>query len=205
MMAASMRTRFDKVMEMVARAGRLPESDYALLEGHSQKVRRLEDLIRAREAFGDRIVVGIGAALVISAMALPVYAAYYSNGYAYISNASSLSFPRGSVVEAKHSPAAPATTGSIETVAQYRHDRDIDGPLVTSSVAGATRLTRYVIHRATEAAALIEGPDGLWWVTPGMKIPGAGQIISIERSGAGWSVVTSDTIITDSASSNPSS
>ena len=43
---------------------------------------------------------------------------------------------------------------------------------------------------ATGESALIEGPEGLWWVTPGMTLPGIGQIISIERSDAGWVVLT---------------
>jgi hypothetical protein len=56
---------------------------------------------------------------------------------------------------------------------------------------------RYMIHRASESAALIEGPSGLWWVKPGMRIPGAGQILSIEHSETGWAVITSETTITE--------
>jgi hypothetical protein len=32
-------------------------------------------------------------------------------------------------------------------------------------------------------------------VTPGMTLPGIGQIISIERSDEGWVVLTSETLI----------
>ena len=60
-----------------------------------------------------------------------------------------------------------------------------------------TAFVHYVIHRATETAALIEGPSGLWWVKPGMTVPGAGRILSIERSDAGWAVVTSEMTITE--------
>ena len=52
-----------------------------------------------------------------------------------------------------------------------------------------------MIHRATSEFALIEGPEGVWWVTPGMTLPGIGQIISIERSDNGWVVLTSETMI----------
>jgi hypothetical protein len=45
--------------------------------------------------------------------------------------------------------------------------------------------------------ALVEGPDGLREVVPGAVIPGAGQVLSIERSGTGWAVVTSETIIVE--------
>ena len=59
-----------------------------------------------------------------------------------------------------------------------------------------SQFQRYVIHRATGESALIEGPEGVWWVTPGMTLPGIGQIISIEHSDDGWVVLTSETMIT---------
>lgn len=77
-------TRLNKAMEQMAQAKNDFNSDRIVLESHAQKVRRLEELIRAKETTGDRIVIGLAAALVVFSMALPAYAAFYSNGYAYV-------------------------------------------------------------------------------------------------------------------------
>ena len=84
--AGSMGVRFDKVLEQVARAGQTG-SGTAAIDNRERKVRRLEELIRAREAVGDRIVMCLGLALTLSAVALPVYAVYLSDGYAYLQSA----------------------------------------------------------------------------------------------------------------------
>ncbi|PVE22808.1 hypothetical protein DC522_18840 [Microvirga sp. KLBC 81] len=193
-----MLTRFDKAMEQVARAENDLKADRIVLESHAQKVRRLEELIRAKEATGDRIVIGLGAALVVSSMALPVYAAFYSDGYAYLPSVGSSIAARNSLIAEKpqmtaHSLISPPKK---ESNTLYLAENDEKSTTNQSNSVGAT-FARYVIHRATAASALIEGPNGLWWVTPGMKIPGAGHILSIERSETGWSVVTSETTITE--------
>jgi hypothetical protein len=189
--------RFEKVLEQVARAGRLPTSASALEDKRERKVRRLEEMIRAKEAMGDRIVVCLGAALFISALALPVYAVNFSNGYAYLPGLSDGPSPRRHSTEhawqQAYDPPATGTLSKDAAPAASPQGR----PESSQNQAGAakTPFQRYVIHRATEASALIEGPDGVWWVTPGMTLPGVGQILSIERSGLGWTVVTSDTTI----------
>ncbi|WP_243374069.1 hypothetical protein [Microvirga solisilvae] len=195
-----MTTRFEKALAQVAGFDHELKVERMDLETRAQKIRRLEELIRAKEATGDRIVISIAAALVVSAMALPVYAAYYSNSHAYlpsiggsISSATSLVAERlpnlGRSMESVSERSAPDSDPARTEPGAKRRPR-----------ASETSLARYVIHRATEASALIEGPSGLWWVTPGMKIPGAGQILSIERSEAGWAVVTSETTITEETS-----
>ncbi|KLK93221.1 hypothetical protein AA309_09430 [Microvirga vignae] len=193
-----MLTRFDKAMEQVARAENDLKADRIVLETHAQKVRRLEELIRAKEATGDRIVIGLGAALVVSSMALPVYAAFYSDGYAYLPSVGSSISARGShVAERLQMTAHSLITASTRESNTFDHSEDEEKPATNESDSGGAIVARYVIHRATTASALIEGPNGLWWVTPGMKIPGAGQILSIERSDTGWAVVTSETTITE--------
>ncbi|WP_134496219.1 hypothetical protein [Microvirga pakistanensis] len=192
-------TRFEKALQQVAQRSGLND-DRLAHEHRAQKVRRLEELIRAKEATGDRIVMGIGAALVVSAMALPVYVSFVREGYAYLpSVGGSLTFGRGSGVERPQRALLPdadavETTNSIPRPAEGREDVN-----TRRQDAAATPFARYVVHRATEASALIEGPNGLWWVTPGMKIPGIGQILSIEHSDAGWAVVTSETTISEAA------
>jgi hypothetical protein len=200
-MEAAMISRFDKALEQVARAGSDLKADRMALESRARKVRRLEELIRAKEAMGDRIVIGIGAALVVSAMALPVYAAYFSDGYSYLPIAGGPIATRGSLAEERlqalnSSAGDPATTGSVASASK----ENSEGSTSRQAQSEVAPFARFVIHRATEASALIEGPNGLWWVTPGMKIPGAGQILSIEHSDTGWAVITSETTITEAVS-----
>jgi len=193
-----MLTRFDKAMEQVAQAENDLKADRVALESRAQKVRRLEELIRAKEATGDRIVIGLGAALAVSSMALPVYAAFYSNGYSYLPSVGSSIAGRSSFVAEKLQMAAHSlisSSGKESDTLSFSEDEEKSVSNQTGS--GGATFARYVIHRATAASALIEGPNGLWWVTPGMKVPGAGQILSIERSDTGWAVVTSETTITE--------
>jgi hypothetical protein len=200
-----MGVRFDKVLEQVARAGQAGSK--AAVDPRERKVRRLEELIRAREAVGDRIVMCLGLALTLSAVALPVYAVYLSDGYAYLQSAGNgLQMSKGA--DANHARApdlSPATTGSLnrqkitEPVVEAKTDKAL------LAIDRQSQFQRYVIHRATSESALIEGPDGVWWVTPGMKLPGIGQIISIERSGNGWVVLTSETMISQRPTSKVAS
>lgn len=203
--AVSMGIRFDKVLEQVARAGQA-KGDASAIENRERKVQRIEDSIRAREAVGDRIVICLGLALTLSAIGLPVYALHLSEGYTYLKTAvSSTPISRtASATPARSVDLSPATTGSltkkdVELAAGHK------GDTATQSGNRRTQFQRYVVHRATGGSALIEGPEGLWWVTPGMTLPGIGQIISIERSDAGWVVLTTETMITQSPAARASS
>ena len=188
-----MGVRFDKVLEQVARAGNAREQ-VSTAERRQRKVQRIEESIRAREAVGDRIVMCLGLALTLSAIGLPVYALHFSESYTYLTSAVA------DTTVGKAVPRTidlnPATTGSLakkdlEPAAGHKS-------ATTPSVKGGPQFQRYVLHRATGESALIEGPDGIWWVTPGMTLPGIGQVISIERSDAGWVVLTTETMITQS-------
>ena len=194
--------RFDKVFEQVARAA---HAKGAAVERRAQKVQRLEELIRAKEAMGDRIVICLGLVLALSAVALPVYALNFSDGHSYlhIADGSTATGKGTNTAQARTSETSPATTGSLG-----RPARETDlapgnkGETATRVLARAAQFQRYVIHRATGESALIEGPEGLWWVTPGMTLPGIGQVISIERSDAGWVVLTTETMITQPSTSS---
>jgi hypothetical protein len=195
--AVFMGIRFEKVLEQIARAGNA-KSDASALQVRERKVQRLEELIRAREAVGDRIVMCLGLVLVLSAIGLPVYALHFSDGYSYLRTAASgTSTARTSTGNHPRSvDLNPPTTGSLS---RPQNDPDLALGNKGATVQGTDRKTqfqRYVIHRATGESALIEGPEGLWWVTPGMTLPGIGQIISIEQSDSGWVVLTSETTIT---------
>ena len=190
-------TRFEKALKQVAREESDLKADRVAIESHAQKVRRLEELIRAKEATGDRIVIGIGAALVLSAMALPVYAAFYRDGYIYLPSVVGPIAARSNLTAEQLQVVTSPNLDRLEQASAATHSTVVATKATAyRQVSGETPFAHFVIHRATEASALIEGPNGLWWVTPGMKIPGAGQILSIERSDSGWAVVTSETTIT---------
>jgi hypothetical protein len=58
----------------------------------------------------------------------------------------------------------------------------------------------YTLRGVAGGVALIEGPGGLREASPGTVLPGAGRVLSILPAGAGWIVVTSETIIATTGS-----
>ncbi|MCJ2036282.1 hypothetical protein [Methylobacterium sp. J-068] len=81
----------------------------------------------------------------------------------------------------------PTTTGSLpDPVAR---------PAAPERAEPAPKARGYVLRRVSGGAALLEGPEGLRQVVPGAVLPGAGRILSIRATGAGWVVITSETII----------
>jgi hypothetical protein len=196
--------RFDKVLEQVARAGNV-KGHVSTAEQRERKVQRIEESIRAREAVGDRIVMCLGLALTLSAIGLPVYALHLSDSYTYLKNVVTDSTVSRAVTAntMRSVDLSPATTGSLtkKDVEPAGHK----AAAAAQSVSRGAQFQRYVVHRATGGSALIEGPEGLWWVTPGMTLPGIGQVISIERSDAGWVVLTTETMITQPPAARASS
>lgn len=86
----------------------------------------------------------------------------------------------------------PSTTGSLPERAgpEAEPARDPAAPS-QASVPGRS----YILRRVSAGSALVEGPAGLRQIVPGTVLPGAGRVISIRATGAGWVVVTSETII----------
>ena len=196
--AVSRGIRFDKVLEQVARAAHA-RGDSDTVTRRERKVQRLEELIRAQEAMCDRIVICLGLVLALSAVALPVYALNFSDGHSYlhIADGSASTGREMNTAQTRSVELSPATTGSLNKQAR---ETDLapgnKGQTASRLVARAGQFQRYVVHRATGESALIEGPEGLWWVTSGMTLPGIGQVISIEHSDAGSVVLTTETMIT---------
>lgn len=86
----------------------------------------------------------------------------------------------------------PIITGSLP-------DRTNPEAALPSTLAGQVQPANpgraYVLRRVSGGSALVEGPIGLRQIVPGAVLPGAGRVISIRQTGAGWVVVTSETII----------
>src|SRR5688572_2275661 len=104
--AVSMGIRFDKVLEQVARAAHA-RGDSDTATRRERKVQRLEELIRAKEAMGDRIVICLGLVFALSAVALPVYALNFSDGHSYLHIAD------GSASNGRGSSAAQTRTAAM--------------------------------------------------------------------------------------------
>ncbi|HET6376180.1 MAG TPA: hypothetical protein VFF88_09025, partial [Methylocella sp.] len=72
-------------------------------------------------------------------------------------------------------------------------------PAAPGSRRGVPQLiTNWVVRGVYGGFALVESPQGTMEVGPGGIIPGAGRVLSIERRGRGWIVITSRGVV-DSA------
>lgn len=151
---------------------------------------------RAREAAAERGVFGAAILLALTASGFAGYTLYQP--------------VRPYDVQA----VLPASTGPFawrRTVAETRApEPDLD-PLTTGSlpeapaapaaavearpVLAAPPQAGYALRRASAGQALVEGRDGLIQVGIGTVLPGAGRVLSIRSTGAGWIVITTETII----------
>jgi len=58
-----------------------------------------------------------------------------------------------------------------------------------------TTIEGWTVREVRGAAAILEGPDGVWTVTRGDTVPGVGRIDSIVRWGNRWIVATAGGLI----------
>ncbi|CAO4186500.1 hypothetical protein [Methylorubrum extorquens] len=153
---------------------------------------------RAREAAGERTVL---AGLVLLALTASGFA-----GYAIATGTHEYA------VQAVL-PAGTAPFTWKKTVAQGRlADPDFD-PVTTGSLpdrpvaaaaAGLQGATQspvlppagaYALLGVTDGIATLENQEGQRTAALGSVLPGAGRVLSIRRTGAGWVVITTETII----------
>ena len=80
----------------------------------------------------------------------------------------------------------PAKLASAEAPTKTQADMRLadEAPAKPQVIAG------YVVRDVYEGVALIEGRRGTMEVVPGVGIPGAGVVKSIDRKGNGWTVTT---------------
>ena len=152
-------------------------------------------LRRARDAAIERAAIGGCLALAVATGAWAAYAIAGSpngydvrqivppiaNGFAWKKTVAPV---RNAAIDLD-----PLTTGSLPEPPRP----EISAATPDGRPAGLTKA--YVLRRVSEGTALVEGPSGLRQIVPGAVLPGAGRVISIRQTGAGWVIVTSETII----------
>ena len=84
----------------------------------------------------------------------------------------------------------PATTGSIP-------DRAAAPPSAQrpAAFAGREPADAYRLRGVSGGVAVVDAGDGPIEIALGSWLPGAGRVLSIRRTGAGWVVITTETII----------
>jgi len=195
-----MRVRFETVLWQIANANRKPRAHAPAPVGRKRSS-HLEERIRARERRGERIAFGLSIALAVSSIGFAAHA--IGNRTTHPSLPSILpSFANGiptnramAAAVRKSGSLEPDTTGSVaERAEMLEKSREADAAAQTGE-RDTARGRGYVLHRVLAGVALVEGPEGLQQVIPGHVLPGAGRVMSIEQSQAGWIVVTSETVI----------
>jgi hypothetical protein len=153
---------------------------------------------RAREAAAERGV--FGAALVL-ALTVTGFAGY------------TLSQPARPYDVREVLPALAGPFTWRRTITEARApETDLD-PLITGSLAenpapaapAAAAIAQpertgpppsgFALRRASAGQAVVEGRDGLHEIGIGSTLPGAGRVLSIRSTSAGWIVITTETII----------
>ncbi len=101
------------------------------------------------------------------------------------------SLPPKPAVEVKSAPMPPVkpATARLASLEEERRPSPEARPPKPATIPGWSVLDVY------EGAALVEGKRGAIEVVPGVTIPGAGVVRSIDRSGNGWTVTTTKGVI----------
>lgn len=93
-------------------------------------------------------------------------------------------------------PAAPIQVAATSRRIDYTPTGSIaDGGAAAPPSGNGPVLTDFVLRDVFDGKALVEGRRALRLVSPGMVLDGAGQVLSIERKGNAWVVVTKDGVI----------
>ncbi|MEH3119363.1 MAG: hypothetical protein PGN25_17730 [Methylorubrum populi] len=82
----------------------------------------------------------------------------------------------------------PVTTGSLP-------DRPVAASPAASERPAPPPAGAYALRGVADGVATLEGSGGRLAASLGSELPGAGRVLSIRRTGAGWVVITTETII----------
>ncbi|RDI61255.1 hypothetical protein [Microvirga subterranea] len=172
------------------KGGQRTGADLSLAGGSSRQ--SLEEVIRARDAAGNHMMSFVGIGLAVTSVAFAAYAIIHGAGFSSLPNilpAMTEGVPVNKSLASharRQNVMDPTTTGALSVRTEMVDARQRDG---------RTRGASYVIYRVFGETALVEGVDGLHVVVPGAVLPGVGRVLSIERTGGSWSIVTSETVI----------
>ncbi len=95
-------------------------------------------------------------------------------------------------------PNIDMTTGSIPLKSIEQSDLGsaaVRNPDSTRSNPVALRVGDYVLRQVVRDRVMVSNGNRAYWVRPGSILPGAGRVLSIERRGLKWTVVTARGII----------
>lgn len=174
------------------RGGQRAGGDLSVVGGGRAGRQPLEEVIRARDAAGNHMMSFVGIGLAVSSVAFAAYAIIHGSGFPSLPDVlpvmdDGLPVNKSLASHARRKGTTdPTTTGSLAVRADAVDAKQREA---------RTRGPAYVIYRVFGETALVEGLDGLHVVVPGSVLPGAGRVLSIERSGSSWSIVTSETVI----------
>lgn len=150
-------------------------------------------LRRARDASIERATIGLCLTLALGSGSFAAYAIAGSDGNYSVQQI----LPPAIGAFAWKKGIAPSREAALDidpTITGSLPDRPDTQPSHSTGEAPAPA-GGYVLRRVTNGVAVVEGPSGLRQVVPGAVLPGVGRILSIRDTGAGWVVVTTDTII----------
>lgn len=106
--------------------------------------------------------------------------------------------PLDRVAKAEHQAPDPTPTGSISPEPNVKVPTPPSKP---ASLAGAEDaqakqvIAGWVVRDVYEGVAYVEGKRGVLEVVPGVSLPGAGIVKSIDRHGSGWTVTTTKGLV----------
>ncbi|WP_244472870.1 hypothetical protein [Methylobacterium sp. Leaf100] len=165
---------------------------------HRRPLAGAQALRRARDAAFERAAIGVCLVLAAASSGFAVYT-ITSGTHDY---AVQRFLPASIGTFAWKKPVAPVRTAVLDldpTTTGALPDRPAGPELGRSDPADragpGVAARGYVLRRVSGDGAWVEGPNGLRQIVPGAVLPGAGRVISIQPTGAGWVVVTSETII----------
>ena len=100
------------------------------------------------------------------------------------------------LAEAKPMDVKPVDPKPVPRPVDLKAERSTDTKLAaTEDPAKPPVLAAWVVRDVYQGVALIEGRRGTLEVVPGVSIPGAGVVKSIDRHGGGWTVTTTKGVV----------
>jgi hypothetical protein len=107
------------------------------------------------------------------------------------------SFSRSATEKPQVVESAPKPPVKPTVIAKADETPAVEDPAKPQIISG------WVVRDVYRGVALVEGKRGVMEVMPGMTIPGAGTVKSIDRHGGGWTVTTTKGQLAYEAMSNP--